>query len=165
MILRKKKICSVCGKETYIFSKGRCEGCAKKEGKSSIKSTSPPKIEYQGLMMPIHTALYYSTLRFDTNEGLLSEISGKVAVDIHHIIRRGLIGKHADHILNLMAVTREEHELYGDKKDYIESLVLFHYNFLVRRGVDKDYIESLIRSLPEQLELIKQIYLNIAKNI
>ena len=32
---QKKKICKICGKETYIFSRGRCKGCA------SIQDTKP----------------------------------------------------------------------------------------------------------------------------
>ena len=30
MIAKKKKICKECGKETYIFSKGRCKSCSTK---------------------------------------------------------------------------------------------------------------------------------------
>lgn len=31
MIKPKKKICTTCGKETYIFSKGRCKNCAQRD--------------------------------------------------------------------------------------------------------------------------------------
>lgn len=34
---RKKKICKSCGNERFIFSKGRCEFCAKKEDAKPIK--------------------------------------------------------------------------------------------------------------------------------
>lgn len=37
MIKRKKKICIKCRKERYIFSKGRCMSCAKREYKSLNK--------------------------------------------------------------------------------------------------------------------------------
>lgn len=37
MIQRKKKICTSCGEEKYIFSKKRCEMCAKKEDRKPLK--------------------------------------------------------------------------------------------------------------------------------
>lgn len=37
MMQRKKKICKSCGNERFIFSKGRCEICAKKEDAKPIK--------------------------------------------------------------------------------------------------------------------------------
>lgn len=43
MIERKKKICVECGKERFIFSKGRCEYCAKKEYMSNSKASSKTK--------------------------------------------------------------------------------------------------------------------------
>ncbi len=39
MIERKKKICIECGRESYIFSKGRCRDCA---GKSYAKPKQTP---------------------------------------------------------------------------------------------------------------------------
>lgn len=44
MIKQKKKICCVCGQETFIFSKKRCKPCATKEdGKSLKRSTEKSK--------------------------------------------------------------------------------------------------------------------------
>lgn len=44
MIKQKKKICCVCGQETFIFSKKRCKPCATKEdGKSLKKFTEKSK--------------------------------------------------------------------------------------------------------------------------
>lgn len=37
MIKQKKKICCVCGQETFIFSKKRCKLCATKEDGKSLK--------------------------------------------------------------------------------------------------------------------------------
>lgn len=59
-----------------------------------------------------------------------SEISNKKAVDIHHIEARGMGGSNKDDIRNLMALTREEHEKYGDKKQYKEFLKKIHLNFM-----------------------------------
>jgi len=47
MIQRKRKICSECGEEKFIFSKGKCDFCASKTFKpiqqSKIKSKPKPK--------------------------------------------------------------------------------------------------------------------------
>lgn len=60
-----------------------------------------------------------------------SEISGLPANDIHHINRRGMGGSNnKDNIENLMALTREEHIEYGDKKKYKELLREIHLNFM-----------------------------------
>lgn len=58
------------------------------------------------------------------------EICGNVAVDIHHIIRRGLIGPKANVIENLMAVCRKCHTEYGDKTDWLDFLFLVHFKFM-----------------------------------
>jgi hypothetical protein len=39
MIKRKKKTCSSCGEEKYLFSKGRCEYCAKKQDSKPLKTS------------------------------------------------------------------------------------------------------------------------------
>jgi 5-methylcytosine-specific restriction endonuclease McrA len=55
------------------------------------------------------------------------EICGKQATDIHHIDSRGMGGsKNKDTIENLMALCRECHILYGDKKKYMEFLIQTH---------------------------------------
>ena len=60
-----------------------------------------------------------------------SEISGARATDIHHIDCKGIGGsKEKDCIGNLMALTREEHIKYGDKKQYIDFLTTIHRNFM-----------------------------------
>jgi hypothetical protein len=60
-----------------------------------------------------------------------SEISGNMATDIHHISCKGMGGsKTKDNIENLMALTREEHIEYGDKKQYIDYLLQVHKDFM-----------------------------------
>jgi 5-methylcytosine-specific restriction endonuclease McrA len=50
-------------------------------------------------------------------------VCGKTAIDIHHIEARGIGGsKEADNIENLMALCREDHLKFGDKKQYKEFL-------------------------------------------
>lgn len=43
--------------------------------------------------------------------------------------------KEADRIENLMALTREEHIKYGDKKKYISFLFRKHKAHLIRKGI------------------------------
>ena len=58
---------------------------------------------------------------------IMSEISGAPANHIHHIHCKGMGGsKTKDNIENLIALTFEEHEKYGDKKQYIEYLQKIH---------------------------------------
>ena len=60
---------------------------------------------------------------YDISSFIPCEVCGKTAVDIHHIEARGLGGsKEADHIENLMALCREDHVKFGDKKQYKDFL-------------------------------------------
>jgi 5-methylcytosine-specific restriction endonuclease McrA len=60
---------------------------------------------------------------YDISDFIPCEVCGKTAVDIHHIEARGLGGsKEADAIENLMALCREDHIKFGDKKQYKEFL-------------------------------------------
>lgn len=93
--------------------------------------------------MKKHTKLYFRffDVDFDPVSGwhdCVSEISGLPAVDINHIDCRGMGGsKEKDNIENLMAMTREEHEFYGDKKQYIEYLKNLHGDYIKKFTKDK----------------------------
>lgn len=65
-----------------------------------------------------------------TNEYHPCEICATTAVDTHHIIRRGLVGKKADRVENLMMVCRKCHNEYGDKPDWLLFLFGVHFTFL-----------------------------------
>ena len=54
------------------------------------------------------------------------EICDRNAVDIHHIECRGMGGTGRDSIENLMALCRECHLEYGDKKQYKDFLIERH---------------------------------------
>jgi hypothetical protein len=88
--------------------------------------------------MQKHTKLYfdYFDVDYDPQSGwhnCVSELSGLPSKDLHHIEARGMGGsKHADRIENLMALTREEHEKYGDKKQYKSFLQRAHDNYIAR---------------------------------
>ena len=70
---------------------------------------------------------YFNHFGYDISDFIPCEVCGKTAVDIHHIEARGIGGsKDADSIDNLMALCREDHLKYGDKKQYKEWLKNIH---------------------------------------
>lgn len=88
--------------------------------------------------MKKHTKIYfdYFGVDYDPQTGwhdCKSELSGLPAVDIHHIEARGMGGsKNADRIENLMALTREEHEKYGDVTEQKRMLKKAHYDYIIQ---------------------------------
>jgi hypothetical protein len=82
--------------------------------------------------MQKHVRIYLDFFDYGETDFIPSEISpNNRASDIHHIRCRGMGGsKDKDVIENLMALTREEHDKYGDKKQYIEYLQTIHNNFI-----------------------------------
>lgn len=77
--------------------------------------------------MKNHTKVYFKAFGYDTTDFIPCEICRATAVDIHHIDSRGMGGsKTADTIENLMALCRECHVEFGDKKHYKELLVATH---------------------------------------
>ena len=74
-----------------------------------------------------HTKIYLDYFGYGIQDFIPCESCGAKAVDIHHIEARGMGGnKEADKIGNLMALCREHHIEYGDKKQYIEYLKEIH---------------------------------------
>jgi len=83
--------------------------------------------------MKPHTKIYYNYFGYSPGDFVPSEISGLAAVDINHIDARGMGGDPTglrDNIYNLMAMTREEHIAYGDKKQFKEALKDIHWEFM-----------------------------------
>ena len=77
--------------------------------------------------MKNHTKIYFKYFGLTKADFVNCEICEAPAVDIHHIEARGMGGtKKADTIDNLMALCREHHLEYGDKKQYIEFLKEIH---------------------------------------
>tara|TARA_R110002050_G_scaffold214559_2_gene350735 strand:+ start:2250 stop:2483 length:234 start_codon:yes stop_codon:yes gene_type:complete len=65
---------------------------------------------------------------YDPGDWIGCEVCNKTAVDIHHIDARGLGGsKEKDTPENLMALCRECHSYFGDKKQFKEMLKTMHY--------------------------------------
>ena len=76
---------------------------------------------------------YFNHFGYDISDFIPCEVCGKTAVDIHHIEARGIGGsKDADSIDNLMALCREDHLKYGDKKQYKEWLKNIHQERLTK---------------------------------
>jgi hypothetical protein len=82
--------------------------------------------------MKKHTKIYMDAFGYGIEDFIPSELDEtKRANDIHHIESRGMGGgKGKDDIENLMALTREEHIKYGDKKQYKEFLKEKHLEFM-----------------------------------
>ena len=77
--------------------------------------------------MKNHTKVYLNYFGYTGEDFIPCETCGARAVDIHHIEARGMGGtKIGDKIENLMALCREHHLEYGDKKQYMEFLKTKH---------------------------------------
>lgn len=87
--------------------------------------------------MQKHTEIYFNAFGYDLSDPdqfIPSEISRGKAVDIHHITGRGKGGE--DRIENLMAVTRKEHDKYGDKKKWMLDLLFLHESQLKIKKIE-----------------------------
>lgn len=77
--------------------------------------------------MKRHIKVYMDYFGYGIDDFIPCEVCGKKAVDIHHIDCRGGGGsKTCDFIQNLMALCRECHTAYGDKKQHINFLNARH---------------------------------------
>lgn len=86
--------------------------------------------------MTKHGRIYLDALGLDATDFIASEISGQAACDLHHIDCRGMGGtKKEDRIENLIALSREEHDRLGDKKQFMFYLYAKHYVYLESCGV------------------------------
>ncbi len=82
-----------------------------------------------------HTKIYMDYFGYGKEDFISCEVCGKRAVDIHHINCRGMGGsKDKDTIENLMAVDRECHLKYGDKKEHMDFLKEKHQEFMYNYG-------------------------------
>lgn len=94
--------------------------------------------------MKKHTEIYLKAFGYGITDFIPSEISGQRAVDVNHIDCRGAGGSDdKDYIENLMAVTRKEHNEFGDKKHYRNLLVDRHIEFMQQNGVKFDMKKAL----------------------
>jgi len=88
--------------------------------------------------MKKHTKLYLDYFGYGIEDFIPCESCGAKAVDIHHIEARGMGGtKKADTIDNLMALCREHHMEFGDKKQHKEYLKNTHDFYIQLRKFGK----------------------------
>ena len=85
------------------------------------------KLYSQFFAVPTHNQIYDQAL----GEGRICELTGAPYGDVHHIECKGIGGrKSMDFIENLMALCRDAHTFYGDKKQYKEWLKEWHLEYL-----------------------------------
>ena len=80
-----------------------------------------------------HTRIYLDYFNYGEEDFISCECCGARARDVYHINARGMGGDpqgKKDVISNLMAVCRECHIKYGDKKQYKEFLQEVHDKFI-----------------------------------
>jgi hypothetical protein len=77
--------------------------------------------------MKSYTKTYLNYFGYALDDFIPCEICGNRGVDIHHIDCKGMGGSRLkDDIENIMALCREHHIEYGDKKQYIDFLKDIH---------------------------------------
>jgi 5-methylcytosine-specific restriction endonuclease McrA len=80
-----------------------------------------------------HVKVYLDYFGYGAEDFIGCEVCSSRAVDIHHIEARGMGGsKKADTIENVMALCRNCHVEYGDKKQYMENLKAVHLKKIKR---------------------------------
>lgn len=81
---------------------------------------------------PVYTQLYYEFFEYFEGDVIFCEVCLNVAVDMHHLKARGMGGRNRkDNIKDVMALCRDCHEKYGDKKKYMKSLKKIHYKKII----------------------------------
>lgn len=99
-----------------------------------IKAKAPKRKMYKGQAMPVHTATYMEFFGYGLEDFRPSELTGNRTNDIHHIRARKSGGTTKEEkIENLMAVTRLEHNHFGDKPHFFEFLDYAHEMFTIDR--------------------------------
>lgn len=86
--------------------------------------------------MKNYTKTYYNFFKYDLCDFIPCEICSKPATEIHHVLARSKRKDLENDITNLMAVCRNCHVEYGDKKQHLEFLKQVHANKI--SGVTKN---------------------------
>ena len=152
----KLKICSGCSLPKILWKSNppTCKECSGRERQAKANGEAPiarkpiktkPKASVNG--MQSYVALYMACFGYGKSDFISSELSNAAAIDVHHIQNRGSGGtKTEDRIENLIAVSREEHVEYGDKKQHMAFLYRKHRDFMSDNGVkfNREWIEGEI---------------------
>ena len=81
--------------------------------------------------MKKHTKIYLTHFNYTTADFIPCEVCKSGSNDLHHIECRGMGGsKKKDYIENIMALCRNCHEKFGDKKQYMNYLKSIHKKVL-----------------------------------
>lgn len=84
--------------------------------------------------MKKHTKIYFDYFGYGQYDFVPCELTGSRAVDVHHIVSRGMGGSlKSDNIDNLMALTRQAHDKFGDISEIIPMLKDMHLEFMKTR--------------------------------
>ena len=99
--------------------------------------------------MKRHTRVYFDAFGYAEGDYIPSELSGDKSVDVHHIDCKGMGGDPSgekDRIENLQALTRKEHDFFGDREHLKSFLYQKHKDFLEFNGVkyDESYLNAQI---------------------
>lgn len=118
----------------------------KKKGK---KPFVDKRVEYRGVLMQPHTAIYYEFFDLDPTAYIECECGcGQQATDVNHIFCKGMGGsKKWDFIENLGALARSCHVLKGDNKKYFDELVTKHAE---KMGVAPEVIYTKLYAVKPQ---------------
>jgi 5-methylcytosine-specific restriction endonuclease McrA len=73
-----------------------------------------------------HKKVYITFFNLDTCDHILCTNCSKVAVDIHHIIPRGMGGSEKDYIENLVALCRSCHDKAESSSSFNKSVRIKH---------------------------------------
>lgn len=111
MIPRKKKTCKVCGREDYIFSKGRCKPCAQKAYANNAQTTPQPPTKIKPISDKQAARLReYRKVRDEfMKTHSVCQVDGckNIPTDVHHM--RGKIGDLLTDVNFFLAVCRGCH--------------------------------------------------------
>ena len=80
--------------------------------------------------MKKYTKIYYDYFGYCIEDIVPCEVCSRKSVDIHHIEARSKRKDLENDITNLMALCREHHIEYGDKKNHKEYLQKIHDKWL-----------------------------------
>jgi hypothetical protein len=79
---------------------------------------------------------YYKFFDYTIGDYIPDEVDGTIASDIHHITARSQGKIYLNCIENLMALNRENHSHFGDKKLYMMMLYHKHLRFIHTKRPD-----------------------------
>ena len=81
--------------------------------------------------MPTHGEIYDRYFKIDPHNPRVCELSGLPSREIHHIEARGMGGRASmDFIENLMCLTRQWHDYFGDVPEWKDELKEVHLWFM-----------------------------------